>query len=157
MWIEVRIDPQTIFEYDRNRKLHFDKGFLCACYRIFKDQSVCSIACNDHFPYKDLCKFRDNIFTFKDIYQKGVYVPPPLFYYSDSYQLEILDGVHRSIALYDIAVSNDNKKKHYAQNGVKIWIGFDHLRMSVDTVAHQFWINYAGRILWTNNNIKGGT
>jgi hypothetical protein len=137
-WIEIQADILTVFEYDRNRKLHFDEGFLNSCYYIFKNQSIRSISSYDHFPYKDLNKFRNKILSLKDSYQKGVYVPPPLFYYSNSHQLQILDGVHRSIALYDQALLNDNKEKCDAQNAAKIWIGFDHQRMSIDTVADHF-------------------
>lgn len=33
-WIEITAHPKMLFDCDRNRRLHFDEGFLWACHHI---------------------------------------------------------------------------------------------------------------------------
>lgn len=54
LWFEMRIDSLTLFQFDRNCKLHFDEGFLCTCHRIFKDESIKKIAPDHHYRHQDL-------------------------------------------------------------------------------------------------------
>lgn len=145
-WIEARTDPQTIFECDRNRRLHFNEGFLCTCYRVFKDESVSSIARNHHFPFKDLRKFRQKIDNFKSIYERGEDLPPPLFYCPAPYELEILDGVHRCLAAFDLARSGGFALTRAEEGGLKICVGFNRDAIGLDTLVHQLWIGAIGHM-----------
>ena len=136
-WIEVAAHPQTIFECDRNRQLHFDEGFLSTCRRILKDTSITQIAQGHHFPYRDLGKFRDATWQVLAAYERGAALPPPLFFYPAPYQLEILDGVHRCLAAYELTQTGANGR--FSFHNYRIWLGFDRTRMSPGAVTHQVW------------------
>jgi hypothetical protein len=131
LWIETNATVQTIFEYDRNRRLHFDEGFLTACHRVFKDRTISSIHPDHHFPYKDLVRFRSKVSTFRSFYLSGKKLPPPLFYYAAPHQLEILDGVHRCVAAFDAGRTPD---------WFSVWVGFNRDALSADAIVSQLWV-----------------
>jgi hypothetical protein len=139
-WIEVSAHPKTIFEWDRNRRLHFDEGFLWACHRIFKDLSITHIAQSHHFPYRDLDKFRSITDQLLDVYRQGANLLPPLFFYSAPYKFEILDGVHRCLAAFELtralAHAGDFSCADYL-----IWLGFNHDQFRAEVIAHQLWVS----------------
>jgi hypothetical protein len=143
-WIETTTSIATIFKYDQNRRLHFDEGFLCACYRIFKDTNVSSIGSADHFPYRDLTNFRTKVGRFAELYSQGIDLPPPLFFYPAPYQLEILDGVHRCLATLEIVRLGTMAASHFVPDRVRIWTGFNRDFFAADIVVNQ--LNYHDHI-----------
>jgi hypothetical protein len=142
-WIEITAHPKTIFDCDRNRRLHFDEGFLWACYRIFKDPSVTHIAQSDHFPYRDLDAFRGITCQVLNTYRQGGNLPPPLFFYPAPYQLEILDGVHRCLAAFELAQAPATANG-FSCADYRIRIGFNHHQLCASAVAHQIWVSSLG-------------
>lgn len=151
-WIEIPSHPRTIFDCDRNRRLHFDEGFLQACHRILKDSSITEIAPSHHFPYRDLDTFRSRANTILEAYRRGEKLPPPLFFYPDSYQFEILDGVHRCLAAFELA-ENPAAAGDFRCADYRIWIGFNHNKFCADTIAHQIWVS---SLCHFNNESQGG-
>lgn len=137
-WIEITAHPKTIFDCDRNRRLHFDEGFLSACYRIFKDLSITHVAQSHHFPYRDLNQFRTITYQMLDAYRQGANLPPPLFFYPGPYQFEILDGVHRCLAAFDLAQDSAIAGR-FSCCDYRIWVGFNHDQFCDRAIAHQIW------------------
>lgn len=131
-WIEADTDLETIFELDRNRRLHFDEGFLAASQRVASDVSITLIADTDHFPYRDLPAMRQKIRRFESLYGNGIRFPPPLFFYPAAYQLEILDGVHRCLAACHVL-------KNAEPGSFRIWVGFGQDRFCASQVVQQLW------------------
>lgn len=138
LWIETFTHMHTIFEYDQNRRLHFDEGFLCACYRIYKDMNISTIASADHFPYKDLFSFRKKIMEISEIYRSKNSLPPPLFFYPAPYHLEILDGVHRCVAAFELAQISRATENQFIPKSFKILVGFNH-GLDAEKVIQQLW------------------
>jgi hypothetical protein len=153
-WIEIAAHPETIFECDRNRALHFEEGFLCTCYRIFKDINITYISREHHFPYKDLVKFRKKNWQLVDMYCRGENLPPPLFFYPAPYQLEILDGVHRCLAAYELVQCRKETSLHFSPAFFIVWLGFDRNFFSASIVAHQLLVRYIYRIRFQNDKIS---
>lgn len=137
-WVELAAHPRAMFDCDANRRLHFDEGFLCACHRIFNDLSITFIEPSDHFPYRDLAHFRRTTHDVMAAYRAGASMPPPIFFYPAPYQLEILDGVHRCLAAYELARSNQPGR--FSPAGYRIWLGFDRERFDAHHIAHQLWV-----------------
>lgn len=138
-WIELTAHPHAIFDCDRNRRLHFDEGFLCACHRIFKDQSIVAIGPFDHFPYWDLAQFRRATNDLVAAYRAGKYLPPPIFFCPAPDQLEILDGVHRCLAAYELAFPS-NEPCNFSPADYRIWLGLDGDKFDAPHIAHQLWV-----------------
>ena len=139
-WIEMAAHPKTIFDFDQNRRLHFDEGFLNACYRIFKDPSITRIAHSHHFPFRDLAKYRQAIYQFINAYRQGADPPPPIFFCPAHYQLEILDGVHRCLAAFELALIPGTAGSFIGAD-YRIWVGFNHQRLSARAIAYQIWVS----------------
>jgi hypothetical protein len=137
VWIETYAALKTIIEFDRNRKLHFDEGFLWACYRIFEDDTIQCISERDHFPYKDLKKFRNKVKQYVEKHKRGVEIVPPLFFYPAQNQLEILDGVHRCLAKFDACNLHRHKNIFEDLDFIKIWVGFDQEKFSGEDLVMQ--------------------
>jgi|SRR5579859_2843087 len=131
-WIEADIDVETVFELDRNRRLHFDEGFLAASQRVAGDASIELIAATDHFPYRDLPAMRQKVARFASLYESGASFPPPLFFYPSAYQLEILDGVHRCLAA-------SHALKNLELKFFRIWVGFGKEMFYPSEVVQQLW------------------
>jgi hypothetical protein len=131
-WMETTVGLETVFEFDRNRRLHFDEGFLNACYRVAKDLSITAIADVSHFPYHDLPALRQKVTQFAALYKSGADLPPPLFFYPAPYQLEVLDGVHRSIAAFEVT-------RNCEPCWLTIWLGFDHHVFHGGQVVQELW------------------
>lgn len=138
-WIETTTDLETIFEFDRNRKLHFDEGFLTAARRIASDASITAISNAHHFPYRDLVAMRQEVQRLASLYRAGTSFPPPLFFYPAAYQLEILDGVHRCLAAFETL--SDHKEPCF-----KIWVGFQHNKFCAGQVVQQLWSSFLRRL-----------
>jgi len=138
-WIEIFLDIETVFECDRNRRLHFDEGFLRACYRVFTDTRVSSIADADHFPYRDLPKFRAKVECLTELHDHGDELPPPLFFYPAPYQLEILDGVHRCLAAFEVVQRRKATDCHFVPQRFRVWLGFNRLWTEPAMIVHQLW------------------
>jgi hypothetical protein len=139
LWIETAVAVETIFGFDRNRRLHFDEGFLNASYRVATDLSVTAIGEESHFPYRDLSNVRAKIRQLAELYRSGVRLPPPLFFYPAPFQLEVLDGVHRSLAAFE-ALRNSGSA------GFLIWLGFNHQAFTPGLVIQQLWSDAIGRL-----------
>lgn len=140
-WIETEADIPTIFDFDQNRALHFDEGFLTACRRVAGDPTIQTIAAEHHFPYRELTKLRQHISEVKMCYREGASIPPPLFFYPAPGQLEILDGVHRCLAAYTLweeAVLNAP---------YRVWVGFDHTTIEAGVVVQQIWVHGLRRVV----------
>ena len=137
-WIELAVHPRAIFDCDRNRHLHFDEGFLCTSHRIFKDQSIVAIGPFDHFPYWDLAQFRRATNDVIAAYRAGMNLPPPIFFCPARDQLEILDGVHRCIAAYELALPS-NEPCGFSPADYRIWVGFDGDKFDAPHMTHQLW------------------
>jgi hypothetical protein len=139
-WVEISLDIGTVFKYDRNRRLHFDEGFLSACHRVFKDEAIQSIADVDHFPYRDLSKFRANVEALERLYDNGTRLPSPLFFYSAPYQLEILDGVHRCLAAFELARRRKTATDgQFSSHQYRVRLGVNRLRTDPAMLIHQLW------------------
>lgn len=131
-WIETAVDLETVLDFDRNRKLHFDEGFLNASYRVALDLSITAIADSSHFPYRDLQAVRSKIAQFAAMYKSGAHLPPPLFFYPAPCQLEVLDGVHRSVAAFQVL-------RNCRPAAFTIWLGFNHQVFDAGVVVQQLW------------------
>lgn len=136
-WIEVVTNPETIFACDKNRRLHFDEGFLCACYRILKDTSISSIGGADHFPYRDLLKFRKKTEQLTELYRQGSDLLAPLFFYPAAHQLEILDGVHRCLAAFELVDRGRGNTDLALMAELRIWVGFNHSSFNPEFISQQ--------------------
>jgi hypothetical protein len=131
-WIETTAGLETIFEFDRNRRLHFEEGFLNACYRVVRDPSITAIAKASHFPYRDLPAVRKKVRQFAELYKSRAHLPPPLFFYPAPHQLEVLDGVHRLIAALEAT-------RNCEPCWLTIWLGFNHRVFHGGQVVQQMW------------------
>ncbi len=151
-WIEIAAHPKTIFDCDRNRRLHFDEGFLWVCYRIFKDPSVTQITPCHHFPYRDLDKFRSITSQLLAAYRQGVNLPPPLFFYPAPYQFEILDGVHRCLAAFELA-QTPAVAGCFSCADYRIWVGFNHDHRCAGDIVHQIWVS---SLYYSEIHARGG-
>jgi hypothetical protein len=139
-WIEITAHPKTIFDFDRNRRLHFDEGFLNACYRILKDPSITRIAQSHHFPFRDLANYRHATYQIINAYRQSVEPPPPIFFCPAPYQLEILDGVHRCLAAFELALS-PRATGNFCGADYRIWVGFNHHQLCAGAIANQIWVS----------------
>jgi hypothetical protein len=132
-WMETRADLETIFEFDGNRRLHFNEGFLAASRRVALDLTITAIDETSHFPYRDLPAVREKIGALIARYRRGETPPPPLFFYPASGELEILDGVHRTIAAYEAA------RRFGSPGALTIWVGFNSNLFDPGLVVQQLW------------------
>lgn len=147
-WIEAATDLETIREFDTNRRLHFDEGFLVATQRIASDVSIQSIATTDHFPYHDLPEMRQKVQRFASLYRNGTSLPPPLFFYPNAYQLEILDGVHRCLAAFHVL-------KNPEPCSFRIWVGFAQDRFCASQVVQHLWFCSLRRLYYSAPRLNG--
>jgi hypothetical protein len=138
-WIETAVDLQTVFEFDSNRRLHFDEGLLNAARRVAMDLSITRIAEDSHFPYRDLPSVRRKVGEFTALYRSRAHLPPPLFFYPAPCQLEILDGVHRTIAACQVM-------RDCGSSAFTIWLGFNHQSYDAGLVVQQLWADGMRRL-----------
>ncbi|MFK7902224.1 MAG: DUF2934 domain-containing protein [Nitratireductor sp.] len=141
IWIRINMACDAVFQFDQNRKLHFGDGFINTCYRVFNDDTITRISDDSHFPYRDLTQFRLKIRTIAERYAANVIIPPPLFYYSSPFSLEILDGVHRVLALRLVSEA----VTEFGES-VPLWIGFNRYHSSAEVLAYHLWLHKISRL-----------
>ena len=131
-WIEIAAHPKSIFDGDRNRGLYFSEGFLWTCHRRLMDIPH---PCANEFVYPDHGKVQ----RFACQLRQGLNLPPPLFLYPAPYQLEIIDGVHRCMAAFELAQSPETAGR-FSGDDYTIWVGFDEYKFCAHAITYEIWI-----------------